>query len=82
MTQHPNAPHPSGPQLDNTELMVTGMTCAHCQSAVTRALEGVPGVKEVSVDLSSGLARVRGEADRQALLDAVEEEGYKATLQL
>lgn len=80
MTQLPNAPQTSGPELDNTELMVSGMTCDHCQTAVTRALQGVAGVTEVSVDLSSGLARVRGEADPQALLDAVEGEGYKATL--
>lgn len=71
----------SGPELDHTDLTVGGMTCDHCVRAVTQALKGVPGVVEVSVDLSSGLARVRGEADPQALLDAVEEEGYKAALQ-
>ena len=70
----------SGPELDNTELTISGMTCQHCQSAVTRALESVPGVREVAVDLSSGLARVRGEAEPQALLDAVEAQGYSAAL--
>ncbi len=80
MTQPPHPPQSSGPELGNTELMISGMTCNHCQKAVTQALEGVPGVREVSVDLSSGLARVRGEAEPQALLDAVEEEGYRAAL--
>ncbi|AWN23782.1 heavy metal transport/detoxification protein [Deinococcus irradiatisoli] len=80
MTQYPNAPKTSGPELDLTELSVSGMTCQHCQKAVTQALEGVPGVREVSVDLSSGLARVRGEAEPQALLNAVQEEGYQVAL--
>ncbi|GAA4016472.1 heavy-metal-associated domain-containing protein [Deinococcus rubellus] len=71
---------PGGPELDHTDLTVGGMTCDHCVRAVTQALKGVLGVKEASVDLSSGLARVRGEADPQALLDAVKEEGYTAAL--
>lgn len=69
-----------GPELDHTDLSVGGMTCDHCVRAVTQALRSVPGVLEASVDLSSGLARVRGEADPQALLDAVKEEGYTAAL--
>jgi len=69
-----------GPELDHTDLTVGGMTCDHCVRAVTQALSSVPGVQEASVDLSSGLARVRGEADPQALLDAVKEEGYTAAL--
>lgn len=81
MTQYPNAPKASTPEFDHTDLTVTGMTCDHCQAAVTRALNSVPGVVEVSVDLSGGLARVRGEAEPQALLSAVEAVGYRAALQ-
>jgi copper chaperone len=37
------------------EIIVKGMSCGHCVAAVTKALETLPGVSQVQVDLSSGL---------------------------
>lgn len=62
-----------------TKIEVTGMSCGHCQNAVKSALEEVPGVTAVEVDLASGLATVEGDADPQALVAAVEAEGYQAS---
>ena len=62
-----------------TELKITGMSCGHCQSAVEKALRSVAGGEEVQVDLASGVARVGGNVDVNALVAAVEEEGYSAT---
>lgn len=59
-------------------LSVTGMTCQNCVKHVTQALQGVPGVARVTVDLASGTAEVEGTPDVQALVSAVEEEGYEA----
>ena len=56
-------------------LKVTGMMCPHCQSHVEKALKAVPGVTEVSVDLSGGKATVTG-GDTAALIAAVTEAGY------
>jgi copper chaperone CopZ len=36
------------------EIKVKGMSCGHCAAAVTKALQGLPGVSEVKVDLASG----------------------------
>jgi copper chaperone len=36
------------------EITVKGMSCGHCAAAVTKALEELPGVSQVQVDLSSG----------------------------
>lgn len=36
------------------EIMVKGMSCSHCVAAVTKALESLPGVSDVRVDLASG----------------------------
>ncbi len=36
------------------EIIVKGMSCGHCAAAVTRALEALPGVSGVQVDLTSG----------------------------
>ena len=35
---------------------VTGMTCAGCQAKVQSLLSKVPGVKNVTIDLSNGEA--------------------------
>ncbi len=59
-------------------LDIEGMTCSHCVHAVTKALKSVPGVSDVSVSLESRSARVDGSAAPDALIRAVEGEGYKA----
>ena len=33
------------------EIQVNGMSCQHCVGAVTKALEGLVGITEVSIDL-------------------------------
>ncbi len=66
--------------MSDIQLTVTGMSCAHCQTAVTKALKGVPGVTDAQVDLQGGTATVHGNPDPQALIEAVTEEGYTAQL--
>jgi len=57
------------------------MTCGHCVAAVTKALEGLPGVEKADVSLEKAQAIVSGDADTQAMVDAVKEEGYEAEVQ-
>ncbi len=64
-----------------TTLKVTGMTCGHCVAAVTKALEGIPGVEKADVSLEKAQAVVSGDADTQAMVAAVKEEGYEAEVQ-
>jgi copper chaperone len=35
------------------EITVKGMSCGHCAAAVTKALEALPGVSQVQVDLTT-----------------------------
>ena len=64
----------------NIELKVDGMTCSHCQAAVTKALKSVPGVRSATVDLRQAKATVEGDAlDVSKLIAAVQTEGYQAT---
>ena len=37
-------------------IKIKGMSCQHCVMAVTRALSAVDGIKDVKVDLKSGIA--------------------------
>ncbi len=57
---------------------VTGMTCGHCVSSVTEEVGELPGVRDVSVDLASGLVTVTADAPlgTDAVRAAVEEAGY------
>jgi len=64
-----------------TALSVTGMTCGHCVSSVTRELKGVAGVQDVSVELRTGdksSVRVISDqpVDEGSLREAVDEAGY------
>lgn len=61
-----------------TELKIEGMTCGHCVARVTGALEGVPGVSKAEVNREAGSATVEHEATVEQLVEAVEEQGYKA----
>jgi copper chaperone len=61
-------------------LKVTGMSCAHCVHAVTKALQGVTGVEKVEVSLDREQAQVWGEPDTGALIAAIAAEGYAATV--
>ncbi len=58
-------------------LKIEGMMCKHCQAHVEKALQAVPGVETVEVDLENKCATVTGAADRDALKKAVEEAGYE-----
>ena len=63
-----------------TTLTITGMTCDHCQQAVTTALEGVQGAQQVAVDLAQGRATVQGDVQSALLIEAVQEQGYSAQI--
>ena len=52
------------------DLSVGGMTCASCVMRVERALKGVPGVQDVSVNLATESARVVAQAQGGEDIDA------------
>lgn len=59
---------------------VKGMTCDNCVQHVTNAVRDVPGVRDVKVELAANSARVEGDADPAKIIEAIEEEGYEASL--
>lgn len=64
-----------------TKLKIEGMSCQHCVKSVDAALSEVSGVdRVVAVRLDEGEAEVEGSADPNALVAAVEEEGYDARI--
>jgi len=56
---------------------VKGMTCVHCERAVVHAVREVDTDAVVKVDLSTGRVDVESEKSRDAIANAIREEGYE-----
>ena len=61
-------------------LSVNGMSCAGCVRSVESALNEVPGVKVASVNFAGQTASVTGNTLASALIRAVSDAGYDASL--
>ena len=59
-----------------TLLTVTGMTCGHCEKAVTRAILQIDAEAAVVIDRSNNLVQITSTQTRDALAQAITEEGY------
>jgi len=59
---------------------VTGMSCAACSARVEKAVSKVPGVDSCSVSLLTNSMGVEGSASPAAVIKAVEEAGYGASI--
>ena len=68
-------------EVKTDKYLVTGMSCAACQSHVEKAVNGVEGVNSCSVSLLTNSMSVSGSADPKAVIKAVEEAGYGASLE-
>ena len=62
------------------QYIVTGMSCAACQSRVEKAVSKVPGVTSCSVSLLTNSMGVEGSAATAQIIKAVEDAGYGAKL--
>ncbi len=67
--------------MASLQLSVSGMTCNHCKAKVEQALNGVPGVYGVFVDLDGGSAEIDFDdkaVTANTLIEAVKVAGYQA----
>jgi copper chaperone len=55
---------------------VTGMTCGHCERAVTRAVKQLDPQAEVTIDRTANKVQVQSSQTRDKLSQAIAEEGY------
>ena len=62
------------------QYIVTGMSCAACQTRVEKAVSKVPGVQSCAVSLLTNSMGVEGSAAPAAIIKAVEHAGYGARL--
>ena len=60
----------------NQTFNVQGMTCGHCEKAVTRALQQLDPQAEVKIDRAANQVEVNSTQAREALAKAIADEGY------
>jgi copper chaperone len=60
-------------------IKIKGMSCQHCVMAATKALAALDGVKDVKVELKSGVATYEEvkAVDPKVVAEAVKKAGYE-----
>ena len=58
---------------------VQGMTCGHCERAVTSAIQQLDPQAQVRIDRAQNRVDVDSSQPREALAAAIAEEGYQVT---
>lgn len=61
-------------------ITVDGMSCGHCEQSVEEALEGIDGITAARADHESASVTIEGSAETDALVSAVSEAGYDASV--
>ncbi len=56
---------------------IKGMSCQHCVNSTKEALEKLPGVKDVEVNLEKGEAVYSGDIDLKLVKEAIEKIGFE-----
>ena len=63
----------------NQIFTVEGMTCGHCEKAVTKALVSLDAQAKVVIDRAHNTVQVDSEKSREALAQAIADEGYRVS---
>jgi copper chaperone len=66
-------------ERDMATIKIKGMSCQHCVLAVTKALGGIDGIKDVRVDLAKGEATFTEvePVDRKAISERIKKAGFE-----
>lgn len=63
----------------NQIFTVEGMTCGHCEKAVTKALLSLDALAKVVIDRTHNSVQVDSDKSREALAQAIADEGYRVS---
>ncbi len=56
---------------------IKGMSCQHCVNSTKEALEKLPGVRDVVVNLDKGEASYSGDVDAKLVKETIEKIGFE-----
>lgn len=60
--------------------IVQGMSCGHCVKAITQAVQAKDPAADVRIDLGTKTVQVQSSLPADAVVEAIKEEGYEATV--
>jgi len=63
--------------MSTQQFQVQGMTCGHCEKAVTQAIKTLDPQAQVRIDRQQNKVEVDSAQPRDAIAQAIAEEGYK-----
>jgi copper chaperone len=63
----------------NQIFTVEGMTCGHCEKAITKALLSLDAQAKVVIDRTQSTVQVDSDKNREALARAIADEGYRVS---
>lgn len=66
--------------MSKKTLKIEGMMCEGCVKSVKEALDKIPGITSVDVNLKKGTAVVQGDADDETLIKAVVDAGFRGSV--
>ena len=66
--------------MSQQTFQVQGMSCSHCERAVTQAVQALDPQAQVKVDLASGRVDVTSSQAASAIKQAIEQEGYQVSV--
>lgn len=83
LVTHQPDPQDTPDSLSQT-FQITGMSCASCAQTIEAAVGQLPNIQEASVNLTTDLLSVtwQDQPDAEAVIQAVDQAGYKAQLRL
>lgn len=60
-----------------TTVKINGMRCQHCVNSTKEALESIPGVSNVSIDLNKGEASYEGDVSKDLVRETIAQIGFE-----
>jgi len=60
-----------------TRIKVKGMSCQHCVESTRKALEAIPGISNIQIDLAKGEAAFDGKVEIQTVQEAITRIGFE-----
>ena len=58
-------------------ITIKGMSCQHCVKSTKEALNKIPGIQNVEVNLDKGEASFNGDIDHELVKEAIEKIGFE-----
>lgn len=65
---------------ETQQFRVTGMSCEHCENAVSEELQGLSGLSDIAVSAAEGTVTLTndGSITEEQIIAAIDEAGYTA----